>query len=163
MQFLNHYSFLLLAGASIFGLLIYTTQRGLTKQDLMAFGALLIGFSLALWIFQPIQPDNPSIDTINLANPDKPVLVQFHSPYCLACMSAKPLVTSFLARTDGTLEFLPININDPSSQTLVQQYGVQYTPTFILLDTSGLERYRSVGTIEIDTVLDSLNAADLDS
>ncbi|MBN1264012.1 MAG: hypothetical protein JXA25_00860 [Anaerolineales bacterium] len=163
MQFINHYSFLLLAGFSILALLIYTLQRGFSKHDLMAVGALLLGFSLAFWIFQPFETGQTTPSPDQLTAGTTPVLVQFQSPYCLACMAAKPLVNRLLSETEQTLNFVAINIHDPSYAPLVKKFGVRFTPTFLVLDQHQNELYRSIGTLDVEGVLNSLHSIHPDS
>lgn len=156
MQFINHYSFLILAGAAIFAVLVWILRRGSRKEDLIALGALLLGLTMAFWLFQPADLSSQSQSTLQIEGASQPVLIQFESPYCLGCMAAKPMVDSLRAQTGDSLLFMPVDINDPETAALVSRFGAQFTPTFILLDTDGKILYRSVGAVENDTILDLL-------
>ena len=156
MQFINHYSFLILAGTAIVAVLVWILRRGSQKEDLIALGALLLGLTMAFWFFQPIDRSSQPQPAQQIEGARQPVLIQFESPYCLGCMAAKPMVNSLLAQTGDKLLFTPVDINDPESADLVSRFGAQFTPTFILLDTEGEVMYYSVGAVEIDTVLDLL-------
>ncbi len=156
MELLNHYSFLILAGVSLAGLLFYTTRRGLQKHDLIAFGALLIGFSIAFWLFQPAQPENPGLTYRNLEPLHQPALVQFQSPYCLACMASRPMVFALIEETGDQLVFLPVDITDPDAASLAERYNVQFTPTFILINANGEEILRNTGALDRDQILELL-------
>lgn len=152
MQFINHYSFLLIAAVSAAGYLVYALRRGLQKQDLLALGALLIGFSVAFMLFQPLESELAPGPFAESAQNQQAVLIQFESPFCLGCMAAKPLVSSVLLQTGDRMAFHPINVLDPAAQPYVEQYAVQFTPTFILLDEQQNELYRSIGTIDAEAI-----------
>jgi len=153
MQFFNHYSFLLVAAFSAAGYLGYALRRGLLKQDLLALGALLIGFSVALLLFQPLDSEHTAGQIPELAQEREVVLIQFESPFCLGCMAAKPLVGSLLQQTGDEMAFVPVDVLDPAADRFVRQYAVQFTPTFILLDSDHKELYRSIGTVDSNTIL----------
>jgi thiol-disulfide isomerase/thioredoxin len=156
MELLNHYSFLILAGFSLAALLIYTMRRGLQKHDLIAFGALLIGLSIAFWVFQPAQTESPDLTYQNLESLSQPALIQFQSPYCLACMASRPMVLSLIEEAGDELVFVPVDITDPGSASLTERYNVQFTPTFILINANGVELLRNAGALDRDQVMDHL-------
>ena len=163
MEQLNHYSFLILAGFSLAGLHYYTIRRGMQKHDLLAIGALLIGFSIAFWVFQPAQTESPDLINQDLESLSQPTLIQFQSPYCLACMASRPMVLSLIEETGDELVFLPVDITDPGSASLTKQYNVQFTPTFILVDANGEELLRTVGAVDRDQVMQHLQNKSTDS
>jgi hypothetical protein len=47
-----------------------------------------------------------------------------------------------------SVRVIQVDVNRSQSQSLVEGYGGQFTPTFILFDTSGEEYWRSVGNID---------------
>ena len=63
-------------------------------------------------------------------------------------MTVKPVVDGIEREFAGRLKVIRLNVQDPAGEALSQEYGFQYTPTFILLDGDGQEIWRSVFVIE---------------
>jgi thioredoxin-related protein len=77
----------------------------------------------------------------------------------MACMAAKPIVDGIEDQSRGTLAVIRLNVQDRSVRPLLNTYGFQYTPTFILFDGEGKELLRSVGAIDprqVQQVLESI-------
>jgi thioredoxin-related protein len=56
----------------------------------------------------------------------------------------------------GQLEIIRINIQEPVGKELAENYGFQYTPTFIFFDENGNEVWREVGELDVEHVRNSL-------
>ncbi len=50
------------------------------------------------------------------------------------------------------LNVIRMNMQDAATEPLARQYGVQYTPTFVLFDGQGKVLLRSVGAIDPQVV-----------
>lgn len=50
-----------------------------------------------------------------------------------------------------------LNVQDAASQPLMQRYGFEFTPTFILLDPSGQLSHKWVGAIDPIQVTQALS------
>jgi thioredoxin-related protein len=50
------------------------------------------------------------------------------------------------------LNVVRMNVQDAATEPLARQYGVQHTPTFVLLDGQGKVLLRSVGAIDPQVV-----------
>ncbi len=68
----------------------------------------------------------------------------------------KPVVDRLEEQTKGRLIIILLDIHDPIGRQIAAEYGFQYTPTFVFLDTEGQEQWRSVGSLEVERVLASL-------
>ena len=71
-------------------------------------------------------------------------------------MSAKPIVDGIEQDYRDKLHVIRVDLHAPIGTRLGEQYGVQYTPTFVILDGGGEEIWRSVGAIErsaLETIL----------
>ena len=55
--------------------------------------------------------------------------------------------------------FIPVKIHTDDHPELVERYRVPWTPTFIVLDTDGTERYRDIGYLPPDDFLAHMNLA----
>ena len=49
-----------------------------------------------------------------------------------------------------SVRVVQVDVNRRQSQSLVEDYGGQFTPTIILFDQSGEEHWRTVGSIDPD-------------
>ena len=47
---------------------------------------------------------------------------------------------------------LQVNIQDQESKSLIERLEAQFTPTFILFDSDGQERWRAVGQLDAEEV-----------
>jgi hypothetical protein len=71
-------------------------------------------------------------------------------------MAASPVVDGIERQHAGQLIIVRLNVQDPSALPWLSRFGFQVTPTFILLDASGQEWWRSVGSIDPERVADTL-------
>ncbi len=59
-------------------------------------------------------------------------------------------------QTQGRLVVIRLDIHGPVGRQIGAEYGFQYTPTFIFFDGQGVELWRSIGSLSVEQVLDSL-------
>jgi hypothetical protein len=71
-------------------------------------------------------------------------------------MVASPVVDGIERQHAGQLIVVRLNVQEPSAQPWLSRFGFQATPTFVLLDGSGLEWWRSVGAIDPARVAEAL-------
>ncbi len=75
-------------------------------------------------------------------------------------MAAKPVVDRLEERFAPELTVIRVNLQEAATEPLARQYGVQYTPTFVLFDGQGQVLLRSVGAIDPEAVERLLSAAE---
>ena len=72
-----------------------------------------------------------------------------------------PVVDRLKAEYEGAVEFRIINVDeDPDGNALMAQFGAQYVPTFVFVNSEGGTAGTLVGAVEEDALrqkLDSLN------
>ena len=56
------------------------------------------------------------------------------------------------AELAGTLIVLRVDIFSPAGRELGERFGARMTPTFVLLDGTGVEIYRQLGTLDAAVV-----------
>lgn len=159
MQFVNQFSFLILAGVTFVILGWIILRKGDATTRWAALGALLLGLIFSYWIFNP--GPGSAFDLVELtpgADRSLPALLEFESPYCLGCIAAQPTVTQIEREYASELQVVQVNVLDPAAEPLLAHYGFQYTPTFIFIDRSGTEIWRSVGALDPQHVADSMEA-----
>ncbi len=82
------------------------------------------------------------VSAMGLPPGDKATLVQFSSPYCQPCKSAR-LLLSLIADENAYVAF--VEIDAEQHMDLVRAFDVRRTPTIFVLDGSGIIRKRAVG------------------
>ena len=82
MRLINQYSFILLAIIIFLVLLVYFLRNGLGQREIIALGALLLGFTAAMFLFNPgdstLSEEETAVDFIGGGTP---ILLEFQSPY----------------------------------------------------------------------------------
>jgi thioredoxin-related protein len=73
-------------------------------------------------------------------------------------MAAQPTVDQIQRQYGAELQVVQVNVLESAAEPLLAHYGFQYTPTFIFIDRSGTEIWRSVGALDPQQVADSLEA-----
>lgn len=149
MSLINHYSGLIILILMLFiGLSVARRSRNRVRAGVIAVGIVLA--LLAAWF--AVRPTAH----IPAANPHQPVLLELQSPWCVACIVAKPTVDRLERALQGKLVVQRVNIQSDLGKTLAARYQVEATPTFILLNAAGKEQWRAVGSLdanEFETLL----------
>jgi protein-disulfide isomerase len=72
-------------------------------------------------------------------------------------MAMKPIVNRLETEFQDELDIIHLDVQNPESRGLMEAYGFEYTPTFILLDGAGKERWRNVGAIDAASLREALS------
>jgi hypothetical protein len=81
-MFFNQYSFVILSGLAIAGLLLWAVARGPRTERLVAVAALALGCALAFLLFAPQASAPPaSGDSAASIGAGASTLLEFQSPY----------------------------------------------------------------------------------
>ncbi len=72
-------------------------------------------------------------------------------------MAMKPIVNRLEAKFQDELDVIHLDVQKPESQEFMEAYGFEYTPTFILLDGDGNERWRNVGALDTASLREALS------
>jgi hypothetical protein len=82
MSYINHNSFVLVAGASTLLLAFFLLRDGIESRDLIAITALALGFTLAFFLLRPgPSTTNEASRVIAQIGAGKPVLLEFQSNF----------------------------------------------------------------------------------
>jgi uncharacterized membrane protein len=82
MEFVNQYSFTMVAGTLIILFSILIFRGGVGQREIIALVALIIGFMVAYWFFNPGESSTGGGERTKAAiGSGKPVLLEFQSPY----------------------------------------------------------------------------------
>jgi hypothetical protein len=145
-QFLNQYSFLISAVFLWLLLaLLLLRRRQSMKRSATILGVVAL-FMLVFWILaRPIQSDLTET-----------VAARAQIGTGIACVRAKPIVDSLEAELAGRLKIIRLDVQSTAGSELGRQYDFRFTPTFILLDGTGVEISRWIGSIDPQKIRDLL-------
>jgi len=138
MQFFNHYSVVII-GALL--LVASMATKGRTRWIMVGVVGVYAVTCAALW------PKSRSASVGGL-----PVLVEVQSPYCLGCVAMKPTVDRLEAELRDKLMVRRVDIQTDEGRQLMKEYRLEFTPSFILFDAAGKERWRGTGRLDADAV-----------
>lgn len=138
MQFFNHYSVLIIGA-----LLLVATV--VTKRRTRWIMAGVVGVYAVTCV--AFLPKARNVPTNGL-----PVLLEVQSPLCLGCVAMKPAVDKVEQELAGKLSVRRVDIQSDEGRQLVKQFGIEFTPTFILFDVAGKEQWRGVGGLDAAAV-----------
>jgi thiol-disulfide isomerase/thioredoxin len=146
MQFFNHYS------AAIIGMLIFVLVFSAVRRRghwLVLVGVMVV--YLGAWLaLRPVARPAVHVD-------GKPLLMEVQSPYCLGCVTMKPVVDRLEEELHDKLIVWRVDIQSAEGRQLSEQYRIEFTPTFVLFDGTGKERWRSVGRLDSQRVRATLS------
>lgn len=156
--FINQYSFLLLAAALTIVTGLVLLSRAPKWTDYLAFGIVLASLLTAWLILHPRQTPlmGEAKNVQEKIGAGTPVLLEFQSPYCLACTAIRPTVDALEQELGNQLHIIRINVQEPAGRELGRLYDFQFTPTFIFFDAQGNEQWRMVGQLDPQRVRQSL-------
>lgn len=159
LQIFNQYSALWMAAllVVVVAVALFRHHRP-SLRDFFALGALVTGLFIAWLRLHPVQ--TPLMEDAQkvqaMIGQGKPVLLEFQSPYCVACTQMKPIVDDVEKELQGRLLVIRINVQEEAGRQLAARYGFQYTPTFIFFDAKGNEVWREIGRLDTQRVRKSI-------
>jgi len=90
----------------------------------------------------------------------KPVLMFFHYKYCTGCINTIGRTLPKMSVIDSVNEgFVPVMIETSENPKDSELYNINWTPTFIVADETGMETVRWEGYLPEDDFLGQLNMA----
>ena len=137
-QFFNHYSVLII-GALL--LVATVVTKGRTRWIMAGVVGVYAVTCAVLWPKARSEAAN-----------GLPVLVEIQSPFCLGCVALKPAVDKLESEMAGQLVVRRVDIQTAEGRALMKQYGMEFTPAFILLDAAGREQWRATGSLDAEAI-----------
>lgn len=156
---LNQFSFLILAGLGLGGLLAVFYFTGFTRRKGLALGAAALAL-VVVWLSlrtgaSPVQ-DAAQAELV-IRSPRQPVLVEFYSDYCAGCLAAKPILDALERELKDELTVVRLDVASAAGRQLGGELDLRATPTFILFDRYGREIWRTVGELDAAEVRAALD------
>ena len=88
---------------------------------------------------------NNDMKSAGLFNINRPTVVEFMSPSCMACIYSRPTVLAMKDKFINDVDFITINVKNSEAMELILKYKVRSTPTFIMFTSEGKEETRFSG------------------
>lgn len=147
---LSQFSYVWISALVLTALAVYFWYTGFNRAKILVLGVITIGLFVAWW---GLRPTNSTVQAASEARliireAQQPVLVQFYSEYCAACIAAEPTLNRLETELADRLKVVRIDVASAAGQDLSRQLNLQYTPTFVLFDTQGQEIWRRVGSLD---------------
>ncbi len=154
----GEYSFITISAgfAFIAGVILLSNKP--RWNDYLAFGAIVVGLIVAWASLHPRQTllMDDAREVKEMIGAGTPVLLEFQSPYCIRCVSIKPLVDDLELELGDQIHIIRLNVQEQVGMELSPFYGFEFTPTFIYFDAAGNEVWRIIGDFDPQQVRDSL-------
>lgn len=118
--------------------------------EVAAFLGIFIALAALYFYLRPVQTElvGEAAEVQAIIGQGVPVLLEFQSPYCVACITLKPTIDAIEEEFSGRLIVLRINVQEQVGMQLAPVYRFQYTPTFIFFSADGQERWRVIGSFD---------------
>src|ERR1700733_11775513 len=75
----------------------------------------------------------------------RPTVIDFSASWCQPCKQLNTVIARAKADYQGKVTFMTVNVDDPGSQTIMDQYDVSPIPTIVFLNLDGEVVTYSVG------------------
>jgi thioredoxin-like negative regulator of GroEL len=75
----------------------------------------------------------------------RPTVIDFSASWCQPCKQLNTVIARAKADYQGKVTFMTVNVDDPGSQTIMDQYDVSPIPTIVFLNPDGEVVTYSVG------------------
>ncbi len=153
-----HYNSYIISCVIIFATVTYISiKNGITYKNITILVIIASSFFFSWYFLKPKPTHLTTTNNIELSNKINPTLIQFQSEYWIACITIKPVVDRIEDRLGDKIEIIRLNINDPIGKQLSNQYKIYSIPTFIYFDNSGNEQWRSIGKLNYEKIISSIN------
>jgi hypothetical protein len=160
MATLNHFSYVLVAGAVLVMCALVLWQRGLGTRPwrvliLLGLAVILAGPPI-LFARQPTDVANAEALRERLRS-GRPTLVEYYSPFCLGCVTTRPLSGYVESQFGDRVQVIYLDATDPVRGPLGREIGFTITPSYAIYDGRSTEPVmRLPGPVERDEILDQL-------
>lgn len=136
-SFLNQHSYLVIAlGALVAVALVSSLLRPRFRVPLTAGGFAVFGAVFAMLHIGPGDVHAASGLEAVLGQ-GQPVVLEFYSNYCIACLGAKPKFDDLEREFASEAVFLRADVQSEAMRALVRRYRIDTVPTFLVFGRNG--------------------------
>lgn len=159
-KLVNHWFYPVACTVGMLILAVLLSSGGFTLTEL-ALMAVVVAVLVLLWRLL-LTNQTREIDSVTairraIANGSRPTIVEFFSSYCVGCMAMKPVLARLEQEAGERLQVIRLNIDQEPGKTLMDEFGVVFTPTFIYFDKHGNKLRDSIGVLDQARVLYELD------
>jgi len=159
MTLLNYYSYPIAAAILLAGFIAFLWQRNLIPQlrVLYALGAaVVLAAPLVLFARQP-TPVSDMGQLRSMLVDGRPTVVEYYSPYCLACITIRPLSEIVTGGLGTDVQVIQLDATDPVTGALGRDLGMTVTPSYALFDGDSLDpAWRLPGRLDREALTEQL-------
>ncbi|NDJ33155.1 MAG: hypothetical protein GYB64_00675 [Chloroflexi bacterium] len=158
----NHRFYPVMIGFVLLASAFLLAQDGTSLLDIGVLTGILVAAGGVWLLLRSTQTEGQ--DTVerfkqNIAESGKPTIVQFFSQYCVGCLAVKPVVDQLENEAGDRLQIIRLSIDEEPGRSLVEEYDVVYTPTFVYFDAQGNKLRDSTFILDRARVLYELEQA----
>jgi len=103
------------------------------------------GTAHAAAIQAPAKATTIATTKIASAGGGKPKMYEFYTDWCRVCKAHASEYEELQGEVSSKVDFQRLNAEDPANSDLVQKFGVQAYPTFVMVDANGKAVFNQAG------------------
>lgn len=155
-KLVNHWFYPVACSIGLAILLFVLRSEGYSLTEIAGL-AVLVAVLILLWRLL-LTRQTEEIDSVTairraISNGERPTIIEFFSSYCVGCMAMKPVVARLEQEAGDRLQIIRLNIDQEPGKTLMDEFGVVFTPTFIYFDKQGNKLRDSIGVLDQARIL----------
>jgi thiol-disulfide isomerase/thioredoxin len=89
----------------------------------------------------------------SLVQGGRPVVLEFSSEFCGACLAVKPAAKQLASQLGGKARFVDLSVISGTGRSTAKELGITVTPTFVTFDAHGREVRRAHTPPQLQVVL----------
>lgn len=158
----NHRSFFSFAVIILAIMTLAFVRDGIGIIEVLLLVGIVAG-GFAVWRLRVTSPTR-EIDSLQafqraLQNGSRPTLIQLYSRFCGGCLAIKPTVDQLEAEAGERLRIIRLDIDQEPGKSLLREYDVLFTPTFLYFDKDGNKLRESTLVLDRPRILYDLERA----
>lgn len=162
LDIINHRSAITAAVLFLAIMALAFVRNGISIVEVLILMGVVVA-CFAVWRLRVTSPTR-DIDSLQafyraLRNGSRPTLVQLYSRYCGGCLAVKPTVDQLEAEAGERLQLIRLDIDQEPGRSLLEEYRVLFTPTFLYFDKDGNKVRESTLVLDRPRILYDLERA----
>ena len=144
-KILNRYSLIYLPFGWVVGLaVIFIAYEPIAILYFLSF--VVLGLFFGLYLFTSNR--GKVIDDHDFAASPF-TIIEFYSDYWLGCSASKFIVNEF-KKNKPQIPIISVNASKKDYNEIVEKYGLEFTPTYVLVDNNAEKIYKRVGNFKLE-------------
>jgi thiol-disulfide isomerase/thioredoxin len=136
-QFANQHSYVLIAGAVVVVVALISLWFGRRLRLALLGGLVVVLVAVAMYLRIGPGDIRAPADLDAALGGSRPVVVEFYSNYCVACLGAKPVFDDLARELSGSASFLRADFQSEAGKALADRYKIDTVPTFLVFGRDG--------------------------